>query len=122
MARTKQPERRPVNLAALEGLVARMKLRAGIELPGDSARNVSVPRESFMPVVQANVGSPPPISVFRYRLLVPTAEAIRESPPSFRRITVATADDVELTNGPPRRPFGGAPLPHQQNDPAVGTG
>ena len=121
MARRSQPRRRPVDVSALDQLAAWVKLRTGIELPGGT-KPVSVPRDSFVPVVQANVGSPTPISVYRYRLLVPVAQVVHESPTAFRRITIATDDEVALLRATLVRHFGGATMLHQPGNPALGAG
>jgi hypothetical protein len=122
MARTTQSQRRPVDLTALDGLAARMKLRQGVELPAGRSANVSVPRESFVPVVHAGVGSPSSVRAYRYRLLVPVAQTFYESPTSFRRFTIATDDDVTLIRETLSRHFGGVTMPHQEPTPALGIG
>src|SRR5437016_1761303 len=76
------PKRRPVDVTVLEAHTVRMKLRAAVLLPETKKKTVSLPREAFVPLIQAEVGSPVPISVYRYRLLVPTAQIIRESAPA----------------------------------------
>ena len=70
-----------------------MKLRAGVVLPEARKKSVSLPRESFVPVLQADVGSPVSVSVYRYRLLVPIAQIVRESAHEPRRVPVATEAD-----------------------------
>jgi hypothetical protein len=117
MAKDQQPQRRPINCSALEAIAARMKLRSGIELPPGPARTVPVPRDSFVPVVQANVGNPMPISVFRYRLLLPTVRVVVESATSIRRVTIATNEDVKLIERTLIRHFGGVTLLHQESSP-----
>src|SRR5262245_10501754 len=107
MARTTQPQRRRVDLTVLEGMAGRMKLRAGIEFPPGRSPNVTLPRDTFIPVVQAGVGSPSSITAYRYRLLVPVAQIIYESATSFRRIVIATDDDVTLIRETLGRHFGG---------------
>ena len=63
------PKRRPVSLAALEEHAATVKLRTGIVLPETKKQTVSLPRESFVPLIQAEVGADVPLFVHRYRLL-----------------------------------------------------
>lgn len=53
------PKRRPVNLAALEEHAATVKLRTGVVLPETRKKTVSLPRESFVPLIQAEVGADP---------------------------------------------------------------
>jgi hypothetical protein len=66
-------------MTVLEEHAAKVKLRTGIALPEARKRAVSLPRTSFVPVIQAEVGTPVPLLVHRYRLLVPIAQIIRES-------------------------------------------
>ncbi len=119
---SRSPGRRPVDVTALEGHAARMKLRAGVVLSEARKRTVSLPRESFVPVIQADVGSPVSIAVYRYRILVPVAQLIRESARSIRRVEVATADDVYTIRNTLIRHFGGVTVLHQPPAPAFGVG
>ncbi|MCI0464983.1 MAG: hypothetical protein L0Z62_49305 [Gemmataceae bacterium] len=57
------PPRRPIDLAPLEEHAAKVKLRTGIVLPQTRKRTVSLARESFVPVVQAEVGARDPANV-----------------------------------------------------------
>ncbi len=68
---------------------------------------VSLPRDSFAPVIQAGVGSDVSVHVFSYRVIVPIAQIIRESAASFRRITIATQDDLDRLIGMLVEHFGG---------------
>jgi hypothetical protein len=115
------PQRRPVDVAALEEHAARMKLRASVVLP-ERRKTVSLPRESFVPVLQAEVGSPVPISAYRYRLLVPAVQIIRESAQEVRRVLIATDDDVRTIRNTLVRHFGGVTVLHQPPAPAFGVG
>ncbi len=53
----RSPKRRPVDLASLEEHAAKVKLRSGVVLPESRKRNVTLPRDAFVPVVQAEVGT-----------------------------------------------------------------
>lgn len=117
------PQRRPVNLTPLEEHAAKVKLRTGILLPvTKNRRSVSLPRDSFVPVIQAEVGTPIPLLVHRYRLLVPIAQIIRESAQAIRRIVVATAFDIDTIRDALIRHFGGVTVLHQPPAPAAGIG
>jgi hypothetical protein len=96
-----------VDVTALDKQAAPMKLRAGVVLPETKKKTVSLPRESFVPLLQADVGSPVSISVFRYRLLVPVVQIIRESAQAVRRVTVATENDIYTIRNTLIRHFGG---------------
>jgi hypothetical protein len=61
-------------LTALDAHAAKVKLRAGVILSESTKKNISMPRDSFVPVIQAEVGSPVPLLVHRYRLLLPVAQ------------------------------------------------
>jgi hypothetical protein len=115
------PKRRPVEVTALEDHAAKVKLRTGIALPG-AKKTVSLPRESFVPVIQAEVGTPVPLLVHRYRLLVPIAQIIRESARAVRRVVVATGDDIDTLRNALIRHFGGVTVLHQPPSPAAGVG
>jgi hypothetical protein len=57
---------------------------------------VSLPREAFVPVIQAEVGSDVAVNVYRYKILVPLAQTIRETAEAVRRVTIATGEDIRL--------------------------
>jgi hypothetical protein len=116
------PQRRPVNLASLEEHTAKVKLRTSIILTGARRKAISLPRESFVPVVQAEVGTSAPLLVYRYRLLVPLAQVIRESAHEVRRVTITTPDDVFVIRDTFIRHFGGVTVLHQPPAPAFGIG
>jgi hypothetical protein len=99
-----------------------MKLRAGIVLPQTKKQTVALPRDSFVPVLHADVGSPVSISVYRYRLLVPVAQIIRASPHEIRRDSVATDADIFTIRNALIRHFGGVTVLHQPPAPAFGVG
>jgi hypothetical protein len=101
-------KRRPVNVAVLDAHVRAVKLRRGVELPAGRKKTVPLPREAFVPVVQADVGGPVALLVQRYRVLVPVAQIIRESLQAVRRLLVATQDHIEALQAAfiqIRRPF-----------------
>ena len=83
---------------------------------------MSLSRDSFVPVVQAEVGSPVPLLVNRYRLLVPVLHIIRESADTSRRTVVATRDDIDLIRNTLILHFGGVTVLHQPPAPAAGVG
>jgi hypothetical protein len=116
------PQRRPVDLTPLEEHAAKVKLRSGVVLPSGRRRTVSLPRESFVPVVQAEVGTPVPLLVHRYRLLVPIVQIVRESVQVIRRVAVATPADIDTIRDALIRHFGGVTVAHQPPAPAFGIG
>jgi hypothetical protein len=105
----------------LEEHAATAKLCAAIDLPAKK-KTVSLPREAFVPVIQAEVGSRVPLLVHRYRLLVPVAQIIRASAQAFRQVVVATADDIDTIRDVLIRHFGGVTVLHQPPAPAWGIG
>jgi hypothetical protein len=98
-----------------------VKLRAAINLPARK-KTVSVPRESFVPMIQAEVGSPVPLLVYRYRILVPLGHIIRESLQAFRRIEVASNDDIDMIREVLIQQIAGVTVLHQPPAPAFGIG
>jgi hypothetical protein len=116
------PQRRPINLAPLEAHAAKVKLRTGVVLPEGRRKSVSVPRDSFVPVVQAEVGSALPLLVYRYRLLVPLAQVVWESAQVVRRVIIATDQEILALRDTFIRHFGGVTVLHQPPAPAFGIG
>ena len=116
------PQRRPVNLASLEEHTAKVKLRTGVVLPEVRRRSVSLPRESFVPVVQAEVGTTVPLLVHRYRILIPVTQVVWESAQVVRRLRIATREDVFTIRDTFIRHFGGVTVVHQPPAPAFGIG
>jgi hypothetical protein len=116
------PKRRPVELARLEEYAAKVKLRTGIALPEARKRAVSLPREAFVPVVQAEIGAAVPQLVHRYRLLVPIAQLVRDTTHTIRRVVVATDADIFTLRNTLIRHFGGVTVLHQPPAPAFGVG
>jgi hypothetical protein len=111
-----------VDLTSLEEHAARMKLRTGVLLPETKKKTVSLPRESFVPLIQAEVGSSVPISVYRYRLLVPIVQIVRESAQAVRRVVIATDAEIYAIRDTLIRHFGGLTVLHQPPAPAFGIG
>ncbi len=89
------PNRQAVDLTPLEPHAAKVKLRTGLVLPETRRKTVSLPRAAFVPVIQAEVGTPVPLLVHRYRLLLPIAQIIRESMSAARRSIIATVSDID---------------------------
>ena len=116
------PKRRPVNLASLEEHAAKMKLRSGMVMPETPRKAISVPRESFVPIIQAEVGAPVPLLVHRYRLLVPIAQIQRGAALEIRRTLIATNADIDTIRNALIRHFGGVTVLHQPPAPAFGVG
>jgi hypothetical protein len=106
----------------LEEHVARKKLRTGIVLPETKKKAVPLPWDAFVPVIQAEVGSPVPLLVNRYRILVPIAHLIRESPQAVRRLLIATDTDIDTIRDTLIRHFGGVTVTQQPPAPAFGVG
>jgi hypothetical protein len=116
------PKRRPVDVAALETAAARMKLRTSVVLPATKKKAVSLPRDSFVPVLQADVGSSVSISVYRYRLLIPIVQVVQESAHSVRRLEIATEADVFTIRSALICHFGGVTVLNRPPAPAFGIG
>jgi hypothetical protein len=116
------PKRRPIDLTPLEEHAAKMKLRAGIVLPETRKKAISLPLESFVPVVQAEVGTAIPLLVHRYRLLLPIARILRGAGHTVRRLMVATDADIFTIRNAFIRHFGGVTVLHQPPAPAFGVG
>jgi hypothetical protein len=98
--------RRALNLDVLEPLVARKKLKAARTF-GDQEQTVTLARDDFVPVVQAEVGSAVAVSVYRYRVLVPITRIIRESPDQIQRLTIVTEPEIRLIRSTIIHHFGG---------------
>ena len=116
------PNQRPVNLSALQEHAAKVKLRTGIALPETRKKSVSLPREVFVPLIQAEVGAAVPLLVYRYRLLVPIAQLIADSQLGIRRVMVATSADIFTIRDILIRHFGGVTVLHQPPAAASGIG
>jgi hypothetical protein len=83
---------------------------------------VSISREQLVPVVQAEVGADVPVAVYHYRIFVPIAQVLWESPTAYRRITVATDEDIEALRDLLIRDFGGVTTFKQSPSPLQGSG
>jgi hypothetical protein len=88
--------RRPFNPAALNPHLAKKKLRTAVVLPESRKKTAPLPRDSFAPVIQTEVGSDVSVNVYSYKVLVPIAQIIRETTTSFRRLTIARQQDLDL--------------------------
>ena len=75
--------------------------------PTRKRKQFSMMRESFVPVIQAEVGSAVPINVYRYKVLVPISQTIRETPQAFRRVIITTREDLDLLTSMLSDHFGG---------------
>jgi hypothetical protein len=111
-----------VDLTVLEQHTARVKLRAAILLPETTKKTVTLPRATFVPMIQAEVGSPVPLVVHRYRVLVPLAQLVGELSEPSRHLPIATADDLNTIRNTLTRHFGGVTMLHQPPAPAYGVG
>jgi hypothetical protein len=100
-----------LHLAPLDAHVQAMRLRQGIELP-EGKKKVPLARDLFVPKIQAEIGSPVPVSVYRYRLLVPVAQITQESAQAVRRVLIASLDEIEMLQEMFVRHFGGVTV-HQ---------
>jgi hypothetical protein len=88
MADSNSPRRRPINPGALLPYTADQKLARPVQV--GNKRSQSISRDQLVPVVRADVGADVPVQAYQYRILVPIAQVIRESPDSYRHITIAT--------------------------------
>ena len=115
------PQRRPVSLAHLEEHAAKVKLREGIILSETRKKTVSLPRQSFIPVIQAEIGSTVALLAHRYRLLLPLAQIIRNSGEGIRRVEIASNTDIRTIRNALIRHFGGITVLHQPPATAFGV-
>ncbi len=99
--------RRPINPAILQPYLEKKKLRTAAVLPDTKKKTVSMMRETFVPVIQAEVGRAVPINVYRYKVLVPISQTIRETPEAFRRVIITTREDLDLLTSMLTDHFGG---------------
>ena len=116
------PKRRAVDLTALEEHAGKVKLRTGFVLSPTRKKVVSLPLDHFVPVIQAEVGSPLPLLVHRYRILVPVAQIHRDGANALHRLTVATVADIFTLRNAMIRHFGGVTVLHQPPAAAFGVG
>jgi hypothetical protein len=83
---------------------------------------VTVPKDSLVPVIQADVGSKVSVETYRYRLLLPLAQIISRTADDVRRIVIADEDDLDIIQNTFIRHFGGVTLQTQQPSPIRGVG
>jgi hypothetical protein len=119
---TPPPSRRPVDLSSLEEHARLLKLKAGIPRDDSRKKSVAVPKDSLVPVIQADVGSTVSVDVYRYRLLLPIAQIFSRTEDDVRRVVVARADDLDTIQNTFIRHFGGVTLLTQQPSPIRGVG
>jgi hypothetical protein len=117
-----KPERRPIDLTLLESHAAKVKLRSGVIFPASKKKVASLPWDYFVPVIQAEVGTPIPLLVHRYRLLVPVAQIYRDAANASHRTMVATESDIFNLRNAMIRHFGGVTVLHQPPAAAFGVG
>jgi hypothetical protein len=92
------PQRRPVNVTALEEHATRRKLRAGVVLPEAKRKTLSLARESFVPLLQADVGTSVPISFYRGGRIVPDTGLLADPPPATPRPLQMPAQSPDVRN------------------------
>ncbi|HQU42519.1 MAG TPA: hypothetical protein PK867_06885 [Pirellulales bacterium] len=91
---TSPSARRPVDLSSLDAYADLLKSKTGIVRDDSRKKMVSVPKDSLVPMIQADVGSTVSVDVFRYRLLVPIAPTIAGAGDEFERTAVASISDI----------------------------
>ncbi len=116
------PPRRPVDLSALEEHVSLLKCKTGIARDDSRKKTVSVPKDSLVPIIQAEVGSVVPVDVARYRLLVPIAQLIASTSGKVERVMVASLNDLDTLEKTFGRHLGGATVHLQEPSPIRGVG
>src|SRR5262245_3413165 len=120
MAAPSPPARRPINPEALTPYSADQKLARPIQ--STAKRSVSIGRDQLIPVVQAEVGAEVPVPAYHYRIFVPVAQVVWESPSTCRRITIASDQDIETLRDLLIRDFGGVPTLKQNPPPCKDPG
>jgi hypothetical protein len=95
-----------LNLEVLEPLIARKRLKVS-RILGEQEQTVTLTRDDFVPVVQAEVGSGVAVTVYRYRILVPINQVIRETVGKPREVPIANDEDIQLIRSTLLRHFGG---------------
>ncbi len=116
------PSRRPVDLSALEEHVGVLKSKTGIARDDSRKKSVSIPKDSLVPMIQADVGRDVSVDVAHYRLLVPIAQIIAKTAGDVERVIVASADDLTTIQETFIRHFGGATFHIQEPSPIRGVG
>jgi hypothetical protein len=120
MATSSSPRQRPINPDNLLPYTVEQKLARPVQ--AGAGRSVSIRRDQLIPVVRAEVGSEVPIQAYHYRIFVPIAQVIWESANAYRRITVATEDDIDTLRNLLIRDFGGVTVFKQSPSPLRGAG
>ncbi len=106
MASTPSSPRRPLRLEVLEPLVARKKLKVARAF-GEQEQTITLTRDDFMPVIQAEVGSNVAVAIYRYRVLIPMSQVGRGTDGEIERTVIATEEDILLIRSTIIRHFGG---------------
>jgi hypothetical protein len=114
--------RRPVDLSALELHAGLLKSRTGIVRDDSRKKTVAVPKDSLVPMIQADVGSEVSADCFRYRLLVPIAQLVATKSGKVERVSVASGEDLQTIETTFIRHFGGATVHFQEPSPIRGVG
>jgi hypothetical protein len=120
MAAPSSPRRRPIDPGALLPYTSELKLARPV--PAGAKRSVTISRDQLVPVVRAEVGSEVPVLAYHYRILVPIAQVIRESPDAYRHVTIATPEDIRTLSNLLIRDFGGVTTLNQVPSPLQGAG
>ena len=102
---TTSTQRRPLNLQVLESFVTRKRLNAPRHI--DEGETVTLSHSDFVPVIQAEVGSEEAVSVYRFRVLVPINQVIRETTGKIQRLTITSNEDLDLVRNTIIRHFRG---------------
>src|SRR5689334_22763390 len=116
------PPRRPINLSALEEHASLLKCSTRIIRDDSRKKTVSIPIDSLVPIIQADVRSQVPVDVARYRLLVPIAQILVSPTGKVRRAMVATLSDIDTLEQTFVRHFGGATVHLQEPSSIRGIG
>jgi hypothetical protein len=111
-----------VDLSSLDEYARLLKSKTGIIGDDSRRKTLSIPKDSLVPIIQADVGSNVSVDVFRYRLLVPIAQIIAETSGEFERIAVASISDIFTIEKAFVRHFGGATVHLQEPSPIRGVG
>lgn len=114
------PIPRAVDSTPMDAFVTRKKLKHAREIAQEGS--VSIPTADFVPAIQAEVGSSVAVRAYSYRILVPLAHVIRESPRSFRRLEIASDEDILLLQAMFIRHFGGVTVSVSGRAPIRGIG
>ena len=102
---TTSSQRRPLNLQVLESFVTRKKLNAPRHI--GEGESVTLSHSDFVPVIQAEVGSEVAVSVYRFRVLVPINQVIRETTGKIQRLTITSNEHLDVIRNTIIRHFSG---------------